>query len=128
MTTKPRLARDINLLPGLAAAALFVVMAAVFVGAGFDPSAGGFPGDVSITASLGYVLFNLGGTPLADATPGFLAAFEIIDVVLVAALVGAVMLATRESDEARADGGRDATSSRTRQTEESAGGKQGGDR
>ncbi|MFB6068590.1 MAG: NADH-quinone oxidoreductase subunit J [Halobacterium sp.] len=96
MTSRPRLARDINLLPGLAAVALFAVMGVVFVGANFDPTAGGFPADVSITASLGHVLFNIGGTPLAEQTPGFLAAFEIIDVVLVAALVGAVMLAKRE--------------------------------
>ena len=98
MTTRPQLARDINILSGLAAVALFAVMLAVFLGANFDPTQGGFP-DVSITASLGYVLFNLGGTQLAADTPGYLAAFEIIDVVLVAALAVAVMLARRERDE-----------------------------
>ena len=97
MTSRPRFARDINILPGLAAVALFAVMAVVFVGANFDPSQGGFP-DESITAGLGYVLFNLGGTQLAADTAGFLAAFEIIDVVLVAALVVGVMLARREDE------------------------------
>ena len=38
---------------------------------------------------------DLNGTSLAEATPGFLAAFETIDIVLVAALAGAVFLADR---------------------------------
>ncbi len=50
-----------------------------------------------VTDDLGYHLFGLGSS--AEPTvPGesFLVAFEIIDLVLVAALVGAVMLARRE--------------------------------
>jgi NADH-quinone oxidoreductase subunit J len=39
-------------------------------------------------------MFSIGGADIPSET--FLAAFEIIDVVLVAALVGAVMLARRD--------------------------------
>ena len=96
MTSRPEFADDLNFVPGLAAVALFAVMAAVFVGAGFESATAGFPADVSITASLGYVLMDLNGTALAEATPGFLAAFIIIAVLLDAALDGAVFLADRE--------------------------------
>lgn len=93
-----------RLLSGFAAILLFIVMAAVIVGADFGAGAG-FPGGVSITAGIGYLLFDLTGqTDLGSE--GFLAAFEIIDVVLVAALVAAVMLARREDDEpVSTDGG-----------------------
>jgi NADH-quinone oxidoreductase subunit J len=96
MTTRPEFADDLNFVPGLAAVALFAVMAAVFVGANFESATAGFPADVSVTASLGYVLMDLNGTSLAEATPGFLAAFIIIAVLLDAALDGAVFLADRE--------------------------------
>jgi len=96
MTSRPEFADDLNFVPGLAAVALFAVMAAVFVGAGFESATAGFPADVSVTASLGYVLMDLNGTSLAEATPGFLAAFIIIAVLLDAALDGAVFLANRE--------------------------------
>jgi NADH-quinone oxidoreductase subunit J len=104
------------MLPGLAAAALLVVMATVFMRAQIPASftrAVGFDG--SVTASIGYALFDLTNTMEGNvdgviASDGFLAAFEIIDVVLVAALVGAVMLARREEGgslrTAIADGGR----------------------
>jgi len=95
MTSRPEFADDLNFVSGLAAVALFAVMAVVFVGAGFESATAGFPADVSVTASLGYVLMDLNGTSLAEATPGFLAAFETIDIVLVAALAGAVFLADR---------------------------------
>ncbi|MFB6120681.1 MAG: proton-conducting membrane transporter [Halobacteriaceae archaeon] len=95
MASWPRLYRG-SKLRGLAAVALFAVMAAVFVGAEFGEAAG-FPGDASITASIGYAMFNLGGADVASE--GMLAAFEIIDVVLVAAVVGAVMLARRDEKE-----------------------------
>ncbi|WP_240334576.1 NADH-quinone oxidoreductase subunit J [Halorussus sp. MSC15.2] len=80
--------------PGVAAVALFGVLAWVFVGAEFSEAAG-FPDGASITASIGYAMFNI---PAENAIPseGFLIPFEIIDLVLVAALVGAVMLARRE--------------------------------
>jgi NADH-quinone oxidoreductase subunit J len=109
MANWPRLYRG-SKLRGLAAVALFAVMAALFVGAEFGEAAG-FPNGTSITASIGYAMFNLdgGGVP----SEGMLAAFEIIDVVLVAALVGAVMLARRDDDDEGApiepvdDGGED---------------------
>jgi len=53
----------------------------------------------SVTESLGYALFNLENSRDGIPAEGFLVTFEIIDVVLVAALVGAVMLARRESGE-----------------------------
>lgn len=93
MTTRPRLNLGRHLVPGLAAVALFAVMAAAFLTAEF-PAPQGF-GEGSITASIGYAMFDLGG-PIPSE--GFLVAFEIIDVALVAALVAAVMLADRESE------------------------------
>jgi len=116
MPTRPRLNLGRHMLPGLAAVALFVVMAAIFLRAEFPDAlveTVGFDG--SVTASIGYALFDLTGTMDGNvegviASDGFLAAFEIIDVVLVAALVGAVMLARREEGgslrTALADGGR----------------------
>ncbi len=94
----PKLNIGSHLAPGLAAALLFLVMAVVFLQAPFgEPQ--GFPADASVVASIGYAMFNLdlGAIP----SESFLVAFEIIDIVLVAALAGAVMLARRE--EARAD-------------------------
>jgi len=108
VTTKPELRTGANLLPGLVAVALFVVMAAAILRASFgDPQ--GFAADAPITASIGYAMFNLD----MGAVPGesFLVAFEIIDAVLVAALVAAVMLARREESgdmvALLADGGRE---------------------
>ena len=95
MTTKPELRTGSHLLPGLAAVALFVVIATVILRASFgDPQ--GFAADAPITASIGYAMFDLE----MGAVPGesFLVAFEIIDAVLVAALVAAVLLARREQD------------------------------
>jgi NADH-quinone oxidoreductase subunit J len=126
VSSRPRLRLGSHLLPGLVAVALFVVFAAVFLTSSFDAPTG-FPGGGSVTASIGYALFNLDGG--AYPSEGFLIAFEIIDLALVAALVAAVMLAKTEEngriasalrfvssdgdadDEpdatARADGGRD---------------------
>jgi len=84
-------------LPGVAALALFVVLAVVFVGAPFPDAASGFQGEAGITSSIGYAMFNI-DAPDAVASEGLLVAFEIIDVVLVAALVGGVMLASRETE------------------------------
>jgi NADH-quinone oxidoreductase subunit J len=108
MTTRPRtidLGR--RLVPGLAAVGLFVVMAAAFLTSQFGESAGF--GEGSITAAIGYALFNIQADVIPAETELFLVSFEIIDVVLVAALVGAVMLAKREEEGLRsavADGGR----------------------
>ncbi|WP_435185171.1 NADH-quinone oxidoreductase subunit J family protein [Halobellus sp. EA9] len=107
MTTKPELKLGSHLVPGLAAAALFVVMGAAFLSATL-PAPQGFAEDANITASIGYAMFNL---DLGDvAAESFLIAFETIDILLVAALVGAVMLARRESGDRTmtvlTDGGR----------------------
>jgi NADH-quinone oxidoreductase subunit J len=97
VTTRPELV-DMDgsrLLPGLAAVALFLVMAAAFLTAGFGASAG-FPGG-SITASIGYAMFDL--LELAPVgSEGFLITFLIIALVLDAALEAAVMLARREEE------------------------------
>ncbi|WP_254543676.1 NADH-quinone oxidoreductase subunit J [Halomarina pelagica] len=112
MTTRPRLKLDgSSMVPGLAAVALFVVMAAVFLTAQYGQPQGFAEG--SITASIGYAMFDLVNLATHESE-GFLIAFEIIDVVLVAALVAAVMLARREGGSAhgpagasvRTDGGR----------------------
>ena len=107
MTTKPELDLGSHLLPGLAAAALFVVMAATFLSASY-PEPQGFPEGANVTASIGYAMFDL---DLGDI-PGesFLIAFLTIAVTLDVALDGAVHLATREGDGGRtllADGGRE---------------------
>ncbi len=99
--SRPRLKLSGSLRPGLAAIALFVLMAATFLTASF-PAAAGFGENAAITKSLGAALFSIDAAALvsgeATAVPaeGFLIAFEMIDVVLVAALVAAVMLARRE--------------------------------
>ncbi|NLV01911.1 proton-conducting membrane transporter [Haloferax volcanii] len=109
MTTKPQLKLGSHLVPGLAAVALFVVMAVVFLGASF-PNPQGFPEGANITASIGYSMFNLGFGSVDGES--MLVAFEIIDLVLVAALAGAVLLARREDTTGQmrtilTDGGRE---------------------
>ncbi|WP_193570009.1 MULTISPECIES: NADH-quinone oxidoreductase subunit J [Halorussus] len=84
-----------RLWPGVAAVALFAVMAWVFVGAEFGEAAASFAGDAGVTASIGYAMFNIAAQN-AVPSEGFLIPFEVIDLVLVAALVGAVMLARRD--------------------------------
>ncbi|KAB1188953.1 MULTISPECIES: NADH-quinone oxidoreductase subunit J [Haloferax] len=109
MTTKPQLKLGSHLVPGLAAVALFVVMAVVFLGASF-PNPQGFAEGANLTASIGYTMFNLGFGSVEGES--MLVAFEIIDLVLVAALVGAVLLARREGESGEmrtilADGGQE---------------------
>ncbi len=105
-----------TMLPGVVAVALFAILAVVFLGASFG-DASGFANGANITASIGYAMFNIGnvGGDALVQSEGFLVAFEIIDLVLVAALVGAVMLASRRrrrkqrvtsSTAVMADGGR----------------------
>jgi NADH-quinone oxidoreductase subunit J len=107
VTTKPELKLGSHLVPGLAAVALFAVLAVVFLQAPFGDAAG-FPEGAAITASIGYAMFNLD----MGAVPGesFLIAFILIAVVLDAALDGAILLAKREEDGSivtvLADGGR----------------------
>jgi len=100
-----------SLTPGLAALALFGVLAAVVLGSasGFSDPAVGFPAGESIVHNIGYALFDidLGGIP----TEGFLAAFLIIAIALDVALDSAVYLAKQEDEgtivSALTDGGRE---------------------
>ncbi len=93
MTTRPRLHEGEKVI-GVLAVALFGFLAAVFLTSGFG-TADAFP-EGSVTASIGYALFNL---PAGDIDgEGFLVAFITIAVVLDAALDGAVMLAKQEDD------------------------------
>jgi NADH-quinone oxidoreductase subunit J len=108
VTTRPRLERNERQAVGLVALVLFVVLAAVFLTASLGTPQG-FPGDGSITASIGYAMFNIDDG--AFPAEGFLVAFLIIAVVLDAALDAAVMLAKREGEglgPLETDGGRDA--------------------
>ena len=93
MTTRPRLHRGEKVI-GVLAVALFGFLAAVFLTSGFG-TAEAFP-EGSVTASIGYALFNLPGGDIDGE--GFLVAFITIAVVLDAALDGAVMLAKQEDD------------------------------
>ena len=94
MTTRPHLKLGRHLLPGIVAIALFVVLAVIVLTDSF-PAPQGF-GSGSITATLGYALLGLDAG--AHPAEGFLAAFEIIDLVLIAALASAVMLAKTEEN------------------------------
>jgi len=101
MTDKPRLNTEGSFVAGLAAIALFVVLAAVFTGVSF-PAPAGFGEGAAITKSLGAAMFDIAPSAIMDegetAVPaeGFLVAFIVIGVLLDAALDGAVMLAKRE--------------------------------
>ena len=101
MTNRPRLNTEGNLVAGLAAVALFAVLAVVFLTASF-PVPAGFPDGAAITKSLGAAMFDIAPGAIMDegetAVPGegFLVAFLLIGVLLDAALDGAVMLAKRE--------------------------------
>jgi NADH-quinone oxidoreductase subunit J len=97
-----------RLVPGLVAVALFAVLAAVFLTAELGAPTG-FPGEVSVVASIGYAMFNL--QELSDIpSEGFLVAFIVIAIALDAALDSSIMLAKREEDgetvSALTDGGR----------------------
>jgi NADH-quinone oxidoreductase subunit J len=139
-TTRPELDLGRHLAPGIAAVALFVVMAGAFITAEF-PEPQGFPADANITASIGYAMFNLdfGAVP----SESFLVAFLIIAIALDAALDGSLILARRETDgktvSLLTDGGRelkrtvfgDDTDSETdadADTDAAEGGDTGGDR
>jgi NADH-quinone oxidoreductase subunit J len=98
MTTKPRRATDVDVLPGIAAIALFAAMAVVILTATFDP-AQGYEAGAAITRSIGYALFNLERAAPVVASEGFLFPFFAIAFVLDAALGAAVMLARRDGGE-----------------------------
>jgi len=128
--TRPQLKTDSSLWPGVAAIGLFVVFAATFLTAELpDPS--GFGADAALMKSIGAAMFGLEATNIvsegtAISSESFLVVFEIIDLVLVAALVGAIMLARRE------ESGETVTVAATADTDESSsvaadGGQSGGD-
>jgi NADH-quinone oxidoreductase subunit J len=108
VTTRPRLERNKRQAVGLLALVLFGVLSAVFLAAEFGTPAG-FPGDGSITASIGYAMFDLDGGGFE--AEGFLITFLVIALVLDAALDAAVMLGSREESEEGylplTDGGKD---------------------
>jgi len=96
---RPRLERELSLRRGLAAVALFVVLAVVFVNAAFrDPA--GFGEGAAVTRSIGAALFGIDPASVtsggAVAAEGFLVALILIAVLLDAALDGSLMLAKRE--------------------------------
>ena len=94
MTTRPRLRSPETMVTGLIAVALFGLLSAVFLTAGFGAPEG-FDAD-GITASIGYAMFNLdAGTVDSE---GFLVAFILIALVLDAALDGSLMLAKRDEE------------------------------
>ncbi|WP_137289889.1 hypothetical protein [Natronorubrum halophilum] len=102
MTDGPKLRLGPSLLPGVLAVALFGLMALVVLNTPFEPMAdGGFPGVESITAGIGYALFNLEALQEANGVPGtelFLAAFFLVALALDAALDASLVLAKREED------------------------------
>ncbi len=98
MTTKPELSMDIDVLPGLAAVALFAAMGVVILTADFSPVQGFEPG-AAITKSMGYALFNLERAAPVVTSEGFLLPFFAVAFVLDAALGAAVMLARRDGGE-----------------------------
>ncbi|AGB15424.1 hypothetical protein Halru_0798 [Halovivax ruber XH-70] len=93
--SRPRLVSlSSRLVPGLLAFALFGVFAAVVVGTDFTGYVG-FPEDLSVTAEIGYALFDF--TELQETnTESFLVSFILIAIVLDAALDASLVLATRE--------------------------------
>ncbi len=97
MTNRPSITDEFDWAPGLVALALFVVLAIVVLQSTFGAPKG-FPSGANITATIGYALFDLQGRLGKVSVESFLAPFEIIDLVLVAALAGAVMLAKRDTD------------------------------
>jgi len=98
MTTRPRPYVGVHLVRGAAAVLLFGVLAAVTLGAEFGAAAG-FPEVESITAVIGFAMFDIPADVVAETgTERFLVAFVVVAFVLDAALEGAVMLARRDED------------------------------
>ncbi|MGM0371817.1 MAG: proton-conducting membrane transporter [Halobacteriota archaeon] len=98
MTTRPEISTNIDVLPGIAALALFAAMAVAILTADFGAIVG-FESAAEITRSIGYALFNLDrGTPVVGGE-GFLLPFFVVAFVLDAALGAAVMLSRRDGGE-----------------------------
>ena len=132
MTNKPGLNTEGNLVAGLAAVALFVVLAVVFAAVSF-PAPAGFGEGAAITKSLGAAMFDIAPSAIMDegesAVPaeGFLVAFLLIGFVLDAALDGAVMLATREEKGENVGVGSDTTDADETAVAADGGRESGGD-
>lgn len=102
MTTRPKLRLGKTLVPGLLAVALFGLMTAIVFNTTFTGSLQGFAGVSSITAEIGYALFDLEALqptegPMTNTEP-FLVSFLLIAIVLDAALDAALVLAKREDE------------------------------
>ncbi|SDJ89427.1 NADH-quinone oxidoreductase subunit J [Natronorubrum texcoconense] len=101
MTTGPKLRLGRTLAPGLLAVALFGLMALIVLNTSFQPMAdGGFEAE-SITAAIGYAMFDFATLQESDGVTGtepFLAAFLLIALTLDAALDASLVLAKREED------------------------------
>jgi len=101
--SRPQLKTDTSLWPGVAALGLFGVLAVTFLGADL-PDPAGFGANAAMMKSIGAAMFGLEASALvgdgatAVDADSFLVVFEIIDLVLVGALVGAIMLARREEN------------------------------
>ena len=100
--SRPRLKSDFDPRPGLAAVALFVVMAAAFLNVDF-PAPQGFGEAPDVISSIGAALFAIDPTAVAGegaiGAESFLVAFIVIAVVLDAALDGSLMLAKRDDED-----------------------------
>ncbi|OVE84751.1 hypothetical protein [Natronolimnobius baerhuensis] len=99
MTRRPKLRLGSTLAPGILAVGLFALMALIVLNTPFGtmPDAA-FEVD-SITAAIGYALFDLGPLQETDGVSGtepFLAAFLLIALTLDAALDASLVLAKRE--------------------------------
>jgi NADH-quinone oxidoreductase subunit J len=97
--SRPRLATEASLVPGLIAVGLFVLLSAIFLAA---PLAGPatFDGG-AVMQSLGAALMSIdAGAVVGDGTPipaeGFVVSLIIVAVALDAALDGSLMLARRD--------------------------------
>jgi NADH-quinone oxidoreductase subunit J len=102
MTTGPKLRLGESLLPGVLAVALFGAMALITVNTGFSDEMVGYPEGISITAELGYAMFDFTALQSTEGsianTEQFLISVFLIAVVLDAALDAALVLAKRETD------------------------------
>lgn len=92
--TSPELNLGPHLFRGVGAIIFFILFSTILLGVSFT-SPIGFQDGALITKSIGYAMFDLPGASVPSE--GFLAAFEIIDIALVAALVAAIMLARRNT-------------------------------
>lgn len=99
MTTGPRLRVGEHLLPGVLAVVLFGLLAMVVINTPFEGMTG-YPDGISVTAEIGYALFDFtalqSGEGAIGDTEHFLVSFFLMAVVLDAALDASLVLAKRE--------------------------------